>query len=361
MKISKLTTIIAVLLSFALILTFASCGGAGGTAGSDGPVGTITLNFNRGSASRNARAAAPTDDILAQLIYTVQLKGPATVTATTKAGEQRLSLSAPAGQYTLTLTAMLNGAKYAEGSSSVKIEAGKTTSVAVQMTVLDGGNGGGIIIQYFDFEGSDIAEFATWLSTKPYNDTVPYDVKLNLTSLGKATASGSLTNMFTSSAYGGVNYGKKINLDISGSKLTGIEDEAFSSNNGWLISIKLPNSIKSIGSGAFLMCTGLTSITLPAGVTSIGESAFAECTGLTSITIPGSVTSIGDTAFYECNNLTTVTFGQGSNITSTNFGSNAFPGLTGGGETLTNLYKTNGGAGTYKRSGPNMPDWAKLP
>ena len=35
-------------------------------------------------------------------------------------------------------------------------------------------------------------------------------------------------------------------------------------------------------------------------VTSIGEWAFSYCHGLTSITIPNSVTSIGEGAFYGC-------------------------------------------------------------
>jgi BspA type Leucine rich repeat region (6 copies)/Domain of unknown function (DUF6383) len=44
------------------------------------------------------------------------------------------------------------------------------------------------------------------------------------------------------------------------------------------------------------------SLTIPNSVTSIGNGAFAGCYGL--ITIPSSVTSIGDSAFYECGNMT---------------------------------------------------------
>jgi len=198
---------------------------------------------------------------------------------------------------------MLNGAKYAEGSSSVKIEAGKTTSVAVQMTVLDGG---GIIIQYFDFEGSSIASFKTWLDTQPANTKdKPYDIKLNLSSLGGgATVNGSLGKTLT------INYNKYVKLDLSGSSnLTVIDDEAFNiPNGGTLISIIIPNSVKTISHGAFVGQSNLTSVTLGNGVTDISPNAFALCTGLTSITIPQSVTSIGDGAFGGCNLLISVTF-----------------------------------------------------
>ena len=72
-------------------------------------------------------------------------------------------------------------------------------------------------------------------------------------------------------------------------------------------SITIPNSVTSIGDGAFEWCTGLTSITIPNSVTSIGDAAFADCTGLTSVTIPNSVTSIGYAAFSECTGLTSMT------------------------------------------------------
>ena len=77
----------------------------------------------------------------------------------------------------------------------------------------------------------------------------------------------------------------------------------YSFENSGLNSLIIPNSISSIGDGAFYGCTGLTSITIPNGVISIGDLAFGGCS-LTSITIPESVTSIGSGAF---NNLTTVT------------------------------------------------------
>ena len=68
-------------------------------------------------------------------------------------------------------------------------------------------------------------------------------------------------------------------------------------------SIVIPNSVTSIGEGAFLECSKLSSITIPNSVTSIGEEAFKECSLLSSITIPNSVTSIGKGAFLSCNSL----------------------------------------------------------
>jgi hypothetical protein len=65
----------------------------------------------------------------------------------------------------------------------------------------------------------------------------------------------------------------------------------------------IPNSISSIGYGAFYNCSSLTSIVIPDIVTSIGNSAFSGCSSLTSIVIPDSVTSIGSYAFVGCSTL----------------------------------------------------------
>ncbi|MDE5744783.1 MAG: leucine-rich repeat protein, partial [Paramuribaculum sp.] len=80
-------------------------------------------------------------------------------------------------------------------------------------------------------------------------------------------------------------------------------------------SITIPNSVTSIGGGAFAG-TGLTSITIPNSVTSIGTYTFSGCSGLTSITIPNSVTSIDDCAFLECSGLKELTFEDGTDTLS---------------------------------------------
>ncbi len=82
-----------------------------------------------------------------------------------------------------------------------------------------------------------------------------------------------------------------------------------SSTNSLIVGCKstiIPNSVISIGGGAFLGCTGLTSVAIPNSVTSIGVWSFGDCTGLTSVTIGNSVTSIDSYAFYRCYGLTSV-------------------------------------------------------
>ena len=141
-------------------------------------------------------------------------------------------------------------------------------------------------------------------------------------------------------------------------------------NNNEIKNLVIPNTVKSIGDGAFYGCTSLTSVTIPNTVTSIGYGAFSECSnlnrvhisdikawcnidfkaassnplayakhlylnaneikdlvlpnslttigsfvfygcsGLKSVTIPNSVLSIGNEAFYYCTGLTKVAIGN---------------------------------------------------
>ena len=83
-------------------------------------------------------------------------------------------------------------------------------------------------------------------------------------------------------------------------------------------SITIPNSVTSIGDGAFSNCRSLTSITIPSGVTSISSAAFYDCSNLTSITIPNGVTSIGYSAFSYCGRLARITLP--SSVTSISSG-----------------------------------------
>ena len=76
-----------------------------------------------------------------------------------------------------------------------------------------------------------------------------------------------------------------------------------------LKSVNIPNSVTTIGNSAFMGCTSLKSIAIPDSVTTLENLAFAQ-SGLTSVTVPGSVTRM-EAAFYECADLESVTLSRG--------------------------------------------------
>lgn len=63
----------------------------------------------------------------------------------------------------------------------------------------------------------------------------------------------------------------------------------------------IPDSVTSIGSGAFMFCRSLTNVTISNNIESIKINAFSDCSNLTSIAIPAAVTEIGVNAFLNCN------------------------------------------------------------
>ena len=93
--------------------------------------------------------------------------------------------------------------------------------------------------------------------------------------------------------------------------VTTIGDGAFSYRKS-LQHINIPNTITTIGKEAFLWCNALRQITIPNSVTSIGEKAFCGCKSLRQITIPDSVTSIGNYAFLWCESLQQITINKGT-------------------------------------------------
>ncbi len=101
-----------------------------------------------------------------------------------------------------------------------------------------------------------------------------------------------------------------------------------------LTEITIPNTVTTIGDGAFMECTSLTTVTFgtnlakvpnyafqnctalnietfPENITEIGDGAFTGCTAITSLTIPATVQKIGTAAFDGCSNITTLTLNEG--------------------------------------------------
>lgn len=84
-----------------------------------------------------------------------------------------------------------------------------------------------------------------------------------------------------------------------------VGNNAFS--NSTVSNILLPNTIESIGSGAFEGCTSLTNILIPQGVKTIEQNTFSGCTSLTQVVLPEGITEVEDNAFSGCQNLQSVT------------------------------------------------------
>ncbi|MBR0349679.1 MAG: leucine-rich repeat protein [Clostridia bacterium] len=115
-----------------------------------------------------------------------------------------------------------------------------------------------------------------------------------------------------------VNFGSKVTR-IPSSLLNGCSEIEY---------ITLPETVKSIGDGAFSNCKKLKSITLPDSLVTIGVGAFYCCESLESIELPDGLSVVKANAFMDCNKITELTI-PGSVI---KFSATAFP------ESLTTLH-----------------------
>ena len=100
-----------------------------------------------------------------------------------------------------------------------------------------------------------------------------------------------------------------INELIIGEKVTTIPAYAFSNYD--IPSLIIPDSVTSIGTGAFYANHSLTSLTLGKGIDVVSNMAFSNCTKLTAVDIPSNVKYIEVSAFSGCTALAEVTFHEG--------------------------------------------------
>jgi hypothetical protein len=150
---------------------------------------------------------------------------------------------------------------------------------------------------------TSVEEFGKWLSAQRDNTfNTPYSVVLNISDFGgDVNTVGSLGFILS------INNSKYVSLNLSGSTITAIPDDAFDNSDnssvlsGTLTGIILPDSVTSIGQFAFANCNNLSGIIIiPDSVTDIGQYAFSGCGFLDNVTIGNNVTSIGDFAFANC-------------------------------------------------------------
>lgn len=99
-----------------------------------------------------------------------------------------------------------------------------------------------------------------------------------------------------------VNIAKK----YKGIDVTSIENQAFNECTN-VISVTIPNGIKTIETGAFRNCKNITELVIPDSVTEIYTNgdwgAFSYCTSLEEVKLGKNVTNIGNCVFVGCSNL----------------------------------------------------------
>lgn len=131
-------------------------------------------------------------------------------------------------------------------------------------------------------------------------DEIPHDMCANLTNLTEVNMSCAIkkvcNNAFT-------NCSKLKNLSLP-EGLTEIESSAF--NNCAITGIRLPSTLKYIGSATFQDCKYLEEIVIPENVQSIGSDAFLRCNSLKDVYVKNANTKICNDSFspeLTCRNL----------------------------------------------------------
>lgn len=112
------------------------------------------------------------------------------------------------------------------------------------------------------------------------------------------------TNQATLSEYNGNSSSVKVPDTVYGYTVTKIDDLVFSKKG--MESISLPNTIRTIGFGAFSSCTKLKKIILPVTVTSMGEYTFNNCTSLTEAYVNSAIETLPNYMFKNCTSLAKV-------------------------------------------------------
>lgn len=132
------------------------------------------------------------------------------------------------------------------------------------------------------------------------------DFPMNITSVTIKQLSGSISNE-AFSGLGSLNtfMGKATSLVID----SPVDIIGFYSFAAWPLikSIQLPQTLLSIGEGAFYSCSSLESLVFPNSLQTIAQDAFNNCTALLNITFGTGLTSIGANAFAYLENAVSVT------------------------------------------------------
>lgn len=108
----------------------------------------------------------------------------------------------------------------------------------------------------------------------------------------------------TISRYNGSDTVVTVPSQIDGKTVSAIGEEAFIGTA--VVSVTIPEGVRTIGNYAFDQCRQLTSIQFPSSLESIGNLAFNLCLSLTEITLPENLQTLGMYLFTACDKLTAI-------------------------------------------------------
>lgn len=92
---------------------------------------------------------------------------------------------------------------------------------------------------------------------------------------------------------------------INGYSIVEIKDGAFA-NCTSLSEVKIPETVKKIGSNTFVGCTSLKKVTFPSAITKVPDNAFVDCQMLEEVVLSKNLNEIGSMAFTNCKSLSVI-------------------------------------------------------
>lgn len=132
-----------------------------------------------------------------------------------------------------------------------------------------------------------------------------YDFEVNGIYYGYNTSTSTAYVTFGGKYYGNVDIPTSVTYNGRTLNVTEIGSYAFA-NCEDLVSVNIPNSIKSIGGSAFLDCHSLTTVNIPEIITAIPPACFKNCSSLSSILLSEKTEVIGSNAFEGCVKLESI-------------------------------------------------------